>query len=187
MSASVWLYKHICITCRNKIRANQWPTKIANKSYVQLWGHLCIHAQKNWLEIGRTVVYYSRASSAGIKCRHCIYMYLSMCVCTVTKTTELKQGLGELIQVPRCKRLHSSICSQLYADDYITIPTFDQHVLYSHMEKQFVWSNSGNGVPASGDDVIHKPNGIPNVPTNGLREVGRLFPLALYHRYYLAL
>ena len=27
-------------------QAHQWPTKLANQSYVQLWGHQCIYAQE---------------------------------------------------------------------------------------------------------------------------------------------
>ena len=33
----------------SKIRqAHQWPTELANQSYAQLGGHLCIHAQESW-------------------------------------------------------------------------------------------------------------------------------------------
>ena len=40
---------------------------------------------ENWVEIGRAVVYYARADqifSAGIKCRHCMYVLTLMLLVT---------------------------------------------------------------------------------------------------------
>ena len=67
-SASAWSYKHSCITCQKKYRVACEPKL---RSVVRSDVHQC---PRNWMEIGRAVVYYAwsdQALSAGIKCRHC--------------------------------------------------------------------------------------------------------------------
>ena len=67
------------VACESKLRSIE-------RSFIHPW-------PRNWVTIGRAVVYYARAPhafSAGIKCRHCIYssihsfiyesMYLSIIV-----------------------------------------------------------------------------------------------------------
>ena len=64
-SASTWLYEHPWIQCHQY-------------KYQYIKGHVAVRScQEILLEIGREVVYYGRiahAFSAGIKCRHCMWL-----------------------------------------------------------------------------------------------------------------
>ena len=51
-SVSTGQYEHPWIACQIISQAHQWPTSLANRSYVQLWGHPYIHAQETGWQLG---------------------------------------------------------------------------------------------------------------------------------------
>ena len=100
-SARAWLDKHPCITCQNISEANEWPTQLANQSYVQLWYHPCIPAQE-WMTIVRAVVYYVRATVQ-------IFNYCTsrpdVCQCLVVQTPLVNMS----IKTSRAHHWHKQI------------------------------------------------------------------------------
>ena len=70
-TASTWLYTYAWIACKN----NNLMTHVACKSKLRSVGRSSLYpCPRNWVALGRAVVYYDRAAlefSARIKCRHC--------------------------------------------------------------------------------------------------------------------
>ena len=75
-SARAWLYKHSSIAGQNN-KLNPSMTEEACKSKLRSVVCSFMHPSPgNWVEVRRTVVYYTRALSAGIKCLHCSWLII---------------------------------------------------------------------------------------------------------------
>ena len=78
-SARDWMYKHPLIACKHICQTHQWPTKLANQSYGQFWGHSCSYAlETGWQSGMRSCIMSGLPTHLGFELNVGLYLPMSL-------------------------------------------------------------------------------------------------------------